>query len=175
MYILLKNKDLHVKIQLYAIHDAKLKAFSPPFPAQNADFATRAFTQQCQDQNNPMSQYPFDYSLFHIGTYDEDTGITTTVAPPEHLITANNALDNAREEQVRQKTQVSRRLQVELEKIVELNTKIEEEIAYAEKSIDKLLQAKDTLEGIVLPITYREAVEILQEEEYVDEQVEYDS
>ena len=94
---------------------------------------------------------------------------------PEHLITANNALDNAREEQVRQKTQVSRRLQVELEKIVELNTKIEEEIAYAEKSIDKLLQAKDTLEGIVLPITYREAVEILQEEEYVDEQVEYDS
>ena len=64
---------------------------------------------------------------------------------------------------------------MELEKIVELNTKIEEEIAYVERSIDKLLQAKDILEGIVLPITYREAVEILQEEEYVDEQVEYDS
>lgn len=127
-----------MKVNLYAIHDAKAKNYSPPFPGLNDQSAIRDFTEQCANPENKLNKYPFDFTLFSVGTLDDETGLIVSQAPPEMLITANNALDNLREEQIREKTQVSRRLETEHNKMIELLNALDESAKQAKEKIDEI-------------------------------------
>ena len=112
-----------MKVNMYSIYDSKTKTFSPPFPDLRDESAIRQFSEQCLDPQNNLSKYSMDYTLFTVGTYDDEMGQMNSAVPTE-LITADNAIANMREEQLRQHTNITKRLQAEVDKIEALNDKL---------------------------------------------------
>ena len=84
-------------INVYAIHDSKAHSYLQPFFMHNDDLAIRSFTDASMNTESQFNQHPLDYTLFHIGTYDDETSIITAVAPPNMLITSALAITKANE------------------------------------------------------------------------------
>jgi len=61
--------------QLYSVYDSKVQSFSPPFIQRNNADATRNFAQAAAEPNSQLAQFPSDFSLYFIGTFDSETGI----------------------------------------------------------------------------------------------------
>jgi len=62
--------------QFYAIWDNKAEAYLDPFLERNDATATRAVIAAMRDGNHPLAQHPTDYSLFHVGIWDREKGLT---------------------------------------------------------------------------------------------------
>lgn len=63
-----------MKINLYSVKDTKLGKFAQPFSAPNDDIAIRMLTSTVRASGNTINEFPEDYQLFKLGSYDEDTG-----------------------------------------------------------------------------------------------------
>lgn len=61
-------------IQVFSVFDSKAMAFLPLFCCRNAGVALRSFEQACKDSSHDFNKYAADYTLFHIGSFDEDSG-----------------------------------------------------------------------------------------------------
>lgn len=88
-----------MKIQLYAVHDSKAHAYMSPILSHNNEMAIRSFSNSVNDPNSEFHKNPLDYSLFHIGTYDDETSLITSKAPPEMLTTADQTIKLYKENQ----------------------------------------------------------------------------
>lgn len=67
---------------LYAIRDVKVNMFpNQPFPAHNDADATRSFATACKDKTIQLGMFPADFSLFHVGGFDTDSGELKPVMP----------------------------------------------------------------------------------------------
>ena len=64
-----------MKINLYAVRDTKSMTFGRPFLLQNDEMAMRSFMSAVTGADEPMSEYPDDYTLYRIGEYDDTTGL----------------------------------------------------------------------------------------------------
>jgi len=60
-------------IQIFAIYDSAAEAYNQPFFAQAKGQAIRMFTQSANDPKSNINQYPSDFTLFHIGSFDDAT------------------------------------------------------------------------------------------------------
>lgn len=58
---------------LFAIYDSKAKAYQRPFTMINEEVAVRAIQDALTEPTCDFAKYPSDYTLFKIGTYDEQT------------------------------------------------------------------------------------------------------
>lgn len=63
-----------MKNKMFAVYDAKVKAFLSPFFMRNSGEATRGFESVANDEKSSISHYPEDYSLFELGEWDDETG-----------------------------------------------------------------------------------------------------
>jgi hypothetical protein len=66
---------------VFAVYDSKAGFFEVPFFVQHKGQAIRAVIDLGSDLQSRIGRYPTDYSLFQIGTYDQDTGILFATAP----------------------------------------------------------------------------------------------
>lgn len=66
-------------MNFYAIYDLKAGYYLTPFIAHNHHVAKRMFTASCSDSNTSLYQFPTDYELFLIGSFDEQTAEIATV------------------------------------------------------------------------------------------------
>lgn len=73
--------------QVFAVRDSKTEAFLPPFYSQTEAAAIRSFRASWMTSGHPFHDFPEDYSLFHLGTFDDATG-KFDVQAPAHLISA---------------------------------------------------------------------------------------
>lgn len=64
---------------IYSVFDKKAQVFSNPFTTLNHGTAIRSFDQACKDPGTELSMYPNDFTLFCIGTFDDEFG---TITPP---------------------------------------------------------------------------------------------
>ena len=71
-------------LQIYSIYDSKSKAFSQPFSSANDQVAIRQFTTLASEQGNNVNKFPEDFSLHHIGEFDDSTGMLVAL-PHENL------------------------------------------------------------------------------------------
>lgn len=69
---------------VYCIRDAVLDAFEPPFVALHDAAASRTFRNLLEDVNSPYFKNKADYSLWRVGDFDTDAGLTA--APPVRLM-----------------------------------------------------------------------------------------
>lgn len=71
-----------MKVKLYAIRDDVAGLFHAPMVAVNAETMKRQLQiQHAEASGTIVSQYPYDYSLYKVGVYDDSNGCITEVMP----------------------------------------------------------------------------------------------
>lgn len=70
------------------VYDSKAEAYLRPFFAQSKGAAIRSLTDtvNSQDDGNMVAMHPEDYSLFVVGSWDENTGLLEKSDGKSHLI-----------------------------------------------------------------------------------------
>lgn len=63
-------------LQVLSVHDVAADAFGRPVFAPAVGAALRSFQDEVNrvDANNEMNKHPGDFSLFHLGTFDDSKG-----------------------------------------------------------------------------------------------------
>ncbi len=59
---------------IYTVHDVKAETFMPPFFVPSKGLAIRAFEDCVNSKDHHFGKHPADYTLFHLGFFDTDTG-----------------------------------------------------------------------------------------------------
>lgn len=60
--------------RMYSIKDVKSVSFHNPFPAENTIIAMRETQSYVNNQKSMISDYPEDFQLWYVGTFDNETG-----------------------------------------------------------------------------------------------------
>jgi len=75
-------------MHIFSVYDSKAEAYLPPFFLPQLGQGTRVFANAANDPNHQFGANPEDYTLFNIGTFDDDTAIIETMLTPKSLGTA---------------------------------------------------------------------------------------
>lgn len=59
---------------MFSIYDKAIEAYMRPFMAQAEGQATRMFQDIVCDEQSDLFKHPEDYSLFKIGSFDDNNG-----------------------------------------------------------------------------------------------------
>jgi len=71
-------------LNLFSVYDQKAQAYLPPFYLGQIGQATRIFTDCCNSKDHQFGAHPQDYTLFHLGEWD-DNNCEHTIAAPQLL------------------------------------------------------------------------------------------
>jgi len=67
--------------QVFAIFDSKVQAFATPWFSRSESEALRAVTAAMDDAQSLLAKFPEDYSVHHLGSFDDETGILEQKLP----------------------------------------------------------------------------------------------
>lgn len=70
-----------MKLNIYAIYDAMVDAYSQPFYSQTNGSALRAFSDHVNDPQSNVNKHPADYFLYQLGTFNDQDGTITSDKP----------------------------------------------------------------------------------------------
>lgn len=59
-------------MSVFSIYDAGISTWMPPLFVRNKGEILRWFMESVNDPQSKLSKYPSDYTLFEIGTWDDD-------------------------------------------------------------------------------------------------------
>lgn len=86
-----------MKIGIFSVYDSKAESYLAPFYAPNGSVACRSLQQATQDPSHPFCLYPEDYTLFEIGSFEDETGELTNLPANRSLISALEAKSQKKE------------------------------------------------------------------------------
>lgn len=72
---------MKIDLQVFSVYDSAADAFLQPFFAPTVEFAVREFRRAVNEEGHQFNQYPDDYTLFHIGEFDQSSGALAGAAP----------------------------------------------------------------------------------------------
>lgn len=90
-----------MKVYLYALYHSGMEVYTTPQPQQNDNMAIESLYQALQDPQSAVAQNPFNFALFNLGEYEDNSGLITPLVPPKPVITAVEALANFKKHQKR--------------------------------------------------------------------------
>lgn len=73
---------------VFSIYDSAISTWLPPMYARNKGEMLRNFSDGVKDRESKLSKHPGDYSLFELGTFDDDKCIFTLLKAPIRLCLA---------------------------------------------------------------------------------------
>ena len=74
-------------MKIFALRDTRAGFFHRPFVARSTNEALRNFASLVTDsKESPLTQYPGDFDLFELGSYDEQQGL---ISVSQHILLAN--------------------------------------------------------------------------------------
>lgn len=106
-----------MEIQIYAVFDEKAKSFHQPFYQQTDGLVVRMMLETVKDPNSTISKYKEDFTIFHIGVFDDQKGM---VVPRKTLRSLGNVLqivNNLERKEVEERQK--EKLEVEIEEVEE--------------------------------------------------------
>ena len=59
---------------VFSVRDQAADAYLPPFVLPRIEMAKRVFAQAVNSESHQFGQAPADYTLFCLGTFDDETG-----------------------------------------------------------------------------------------------------
>lgn len=62
-------------IQMFSVYDEKTELFAQPFPSGTQESALRSFGDALVDSGSLLFKHPEDFSLYHVGSFDDNTGV----------------------------------------------------------------------------------------------------
>ena len=77
---------------VFSVFDTKADAFLPPFFMATKGMALRAFMDAVADEKHQFRLHAADYSLFHLGFFDEKKGQFQNLAAPDVMALAIDLL-----------------------------------------------------------------------------------
>lgn len=76
-------------IEYYSIFDSKSMTYSQPEAFMNDSVAVRAAQNLIDDQSTEIARHPGDFSLFHVGFFDDSTAEFTPCVTPRRILSFN--------------------------------------------------------------------------------------
>lgn len=77
-----------MKTKIFTVYDSKAECFSAPSFIGATGQATRSFEASANTPDNDFNKYPGDFTLFEIGTWDDEKAIITMYESKVNLGTA---------------------------------------------------------------------------------------
>lgn len=74
-----------MKQQVFSVFDSKAETFNTPFFMAAKGQALRGFQDEVNRKDSEIGKHPEDYTLFHIGEVDLETGLITPLTTPNSL------------------------------------------------------------------------------------------
>lgn len=87
-----------MKLQIFSVYDLKAEQYNVPFYMNNTKAAERVFGDAANEEGHMFNKHPVDYCLFHIGEFDDDTGIIETFEVFKSLGMANEYIHTTTQE-----------------------------------------------------------------------------
>lgn len=75
-------------MKLFSIRDIKAEGFNTPFCQMTFGLAERAFKEAANDPQSQIAKNKEDFSLYHVGEFNQQTGELVTIYPPQHVCDA---------------------------------------------------------------------------------------
>ncbi len=69
----------------FSVFDAAAEAYMPPTFMQTKGQAIRSFADAVNEEGSAFGRHAADYTLFHVGMFDEQTGSLKPLATPDSL------------------------------------------------------------------------------------------
>ena len=84
-------------VQVFSVFDSKAGSFAQPFFSHTLVTGKRAFADACADPSTMLSRHPSDFALFHLGSFDDQSGFFDALVAPDNLglAAAYRSSDNA--------------------------------------------------------------------------------
>jgi hypothetical protein len=73
------------KVKVFAVFDSKADAYLQPFFMSTLGQAIRSFTDAAASTDHQFGKHAADYTLFHLGDFDDATGKFTDLLTPVSL------------------------------------------------------------------------------------------
>lgn len=67
--------------KIFTVYDEKAQAYLPPFYFHQEAQARRVFTDTINSKDHQFGNHPADYTLFHIGEFDDNTAQIEPIVP----------------------------------------------------------------------------------------------
>lgn len=77
-------------LSVFAIFDTTVKAWMRPLYARNAQEMLRQFSEAVEDPQSQLSRHPADFTLFQLGTFDDNEGTFEIFPAPVRLAMAQD-------------------------------------------------------------------------------------
>lgn len=71
-----------------SVFDTAVQNYSPPFCVRHLGEATRSFTHEVQGKDSRIAKNPADFFLFHLGSFDDESGTMLPLAAPQRVLGA---------------------------------------------------------------------------------------
>lgn len=82
-------------MQIFAVKDRALDAYMRPWFAHAPGQALRAFMDEINNPQGEMFKHPDDYDLWHVGSFDDNTGqVTRLEGGPKQVAIGKNLKQN---------------------------------------------------------------------------------
>lgn len=62
-----------MKLKIFTVYDSKAESYMQPFYMQSTGQAIRSMEDTVQDENHQFHKHAEDFTLFEIGTFDDQT------------------------------------------------------------------------------------------------------
>lgn len=72
-------------LEMFSIYDSKVGAYMTPQFLHSIGQATRWFSDILKDESSPIAKHPEDYTLFHLGSYEDTNALFTPLPTPHSL------------------------------------------------------------------------------------------
>jgi len=74
-----------MRLLVFAVYDAAAEAYLAPMFFNTKGQCMRTFVDACNSEEHAFARHAADYTLFHIGFYDESKGLLEALLPPDSL------------------------------------------------------------------------------------------
>lgn len=71
-----------METKIFSVYDEASEAYMMPFYSWQNASAIRAVVQQMQDPQSMLSLHPKDFSLYHMGSFNDQDGKIDAISPP---------------------------------------------------------------------------------------------
>lgn len=72
-------------MNVFTVYDSAARRYLEPFFAETVEVACRMFRALVNKEGHQFQRFPEDYTLFHIGEYDAETGMLLALPAPHSL------------------------------------------------------------------------------------------
>lgn len=79
-----------MKLQVMAVYDSKARTYIQPFFCTNVDVAKRVFADAANTAQHQVGMHSSDFTLFNLGTWDDETAVFSSMSEPLNLGLAAN-------------------------------------------------------------------------------------